>query len=66
MKNYVVSREQFQEFMNQLNTHSQRMESLIIEQGRKVDAVLKEVQLTHELVFSASKNDKAVKKGGTR
>lgn len=66
MKNYVVSREQFQEFLNQLNTHNQRMESLIIEQGRKVDAVLKEVQLTHELVFSASKNDKAVKMGGTR
>lgn len=66
MKNYVVSREQFQEFLNQLNTHNQRMESLIIEQGRKVDAILKEVQLTHELVFSASKNDKAVKMGGTR
>lgn len=62
----MVSNEQFQEFMNQLNDHNKHLDALIIEQGRKVDAVLKEVQLTHNLVFSAYENDKAVKKGGTR
>lgn len=62
----MVSNEQFQEFMNQLHAHNQRMESLIMEQGRKVDAVLKEVQLTHALVYSVYKDGETIKMGGAR
>lgn len=62
----MVSNEQFQEFMNQLNDQNKHLDALIIENGRKIDALLEEIQLISVPVFSVYKKGKLIKMGGTR
>lgn len=64
--NQVVSNEQFQEFMNQLNVHNKHTSALIKANGRKIDALLEEIQLISVPVFSVYKEGKLIKMGGTR
>lgn len=62
----MVSNEQFQEFMNQLNVQNKHTSALIVENGRKIDALLEEIQLISVPVFSVYKKGKLIKMGGTR
>lgn len=64
--NQVVSNEQFQEFMNQINENHKRTDALIKANGRKIDKLLKEVQLISVPVFSVYKQGKLIKMGGIR
>ena len=64
--NQVVTNEQFQEFMTQLRAQTKHTSELIVENGRKIDALLEEVKLASVPVFSVYKEGKIIKMGGVR
>lgn len=71
--NQVVSKKQFQEFMNELREDNKRRATLIAENGRMIDKQAKDIHKMLESinralvpVFSIYKNGKIIKMGGVR